>query len=1110
MNDSYYSRFSTAVCLCFILLSILPFSTVAGINPAPGFPLPMEGVTGGCGALFCDLDGDGNDEVIVAGNNGKIYGFHIDGTPFIKPDGILVSLGDEAGILSPPAVYDLTGDGYPEIAVSADILYVVDINGNILLNLDVGGRSTAIPVITDIDEDGRPEIIGSGRNMTTPRTNFIYVYSTYYEGKQLKAELMPGFPIGNVAGSSPAVGDLDPGFPGLELAWGQRDGTVWAVHYDGTFMDGFPLRHGQRASNASPAIGDVDRDGKLEIVIGTSNDTLLVIGSDGQLKPGWPQQTGNLGISSPALADINGDGRFEIFVGSYEGDFYGLDSTGINLPGFPKKVGDSVYSSPIVSDIDNDNIPEVLVGSNDGKLYAWKTRTGESVDGFPLDFGEPVHSYPVVGTDGNGHTLLGISLSNEFHLYDLGPNTWNPDMHPWPMMKHDPQRTGNYHYTPTEQNEQESDITPPGWVDTAGIQEAFQVEDNTVRIYWNKAADTESEPVKYNLYVSEVIAHTIADQVIIDAVLPSERIADIAPVPSNFASGYDYEFEIAPAVAELKEGSIYRFEITAEDSAPEANETDAGAFRDVRMLDFMTISEINASLISDPSGIVGKEVITEIMGLSYNSSLFVEAIEAGQFIHDILTLKSLGDLAGTGSGLGGLDPTAFAKDWLKERTTYRAVAGTNPRETLDWHQVISPVNNEPENQIGKGWPVIAKVRVIEKSVFGENPRTLDIISFRHNWNRFDFLPDGPNQSEYQLYSFDHLNDSEINRNIVGVKGALIASIESRRKDGSNTILKLHNLRSTDETSKPVYVKIPFSDVKIPTVNSIIGAYGVVGVYQQYHCIETVREGISLIVGSEAPVSDDEARESANMAYVISAAESPVDLHIYDSIGNHTGAVYDQQGNVARIELGIPDSLYLGPDFHPELIAITDPGTGPYRQEVKGIEDGRYTLTTLAIDRNGGEVYRHQRKDEPIVRDETDVIGIPVIQNESGELISDGSLAVDPDIDKLAVEPVHVARQHLPEQTILLQNFPNPSNPETWIPYQLAEGADVTIHIYTVDGRLVRALNLGRRHRGYYTTRQKAAYWDGRNDLGEVAASGIYYYWIQAGDFSAVRKMILVE
>jgi len=178
--------------------------------------------------------------------------------------------------------------------------------------------------------------------------------------------------------------------------------------------------------------------------------------------------------------------------------------------------------------------------------------------------------------------------------------------------------------------------------------------------------------------------------------------------------------------------------------------------------------------------------------------------------------------------------------------------------------------------------------------------------------------------------------------------------------------------------------------------------------------------------------------------------------------------------------------------------------------VKGIEDGRYTLTTLAIDRNGGEVYRHQRKDEPIVRDETDVIGIPVIQNESGELISDGSLAVDPDIDKLAVEPVHVARQHLPEQTILLQNFPNPSNPETWIPYQLAEGADVTIHIYTVDGRLVRALNLGRRHRGYYTTRQKAAYWDGRNDLGEVAASGIYYYWIQAGDFSAVRKMILVE
>ena len=96
----------------------------------------------------------------------------------------------------------------------------------------------------------------------------------------------------------------------------------------------------------------------------------------------------------------------------------------------------------------------------------------------------------------------------------------------------------------------------------------------------------------------------------------------------------------------------------------------------------------------------------------------------------------------------------------------------------------------------------------------------------------------------------------------------------------------------------------------------------------------------------------------------------------------------------------------------------------------------------------------------------------------------------------------------PEQTQLLANYPNPFNPETWIPYQLAKSADVTLRIYAVDGVLVRTLALGHQMAGYYTGRDRAAYWDGRNALGEKVASGLYFYTITAGDFTATRKMLI--
>ena len=98
----------------------------------------------------------------------------------------------------------------------------------------------------------------------------------------------------------------------------------------------------------------------------------------------------------------------------------------------------------------------------------------------------------------------------------------------------------------------------------------------------------------------------------------------------------------------------------------------------------------------------------------------------------------------------------------------------------------------------------------------------------------------------------------------------------------------------------------------------------------------------------------------------------------------------------------------------------------------------------------------------------------------------------------------------PKETALLPNYPNPFNPETWIPYHLANDADVTLTIYDTNGVVVRQLALGHRQAGYYTDRTKAAYWDGRNAVGEGVASGVYFYQLQAGSESFLRKMVILK
>ena len=145
----------------------------------------------------------------------------------------------------------------------------------------------------------------------------------------------------------------------------------------------------------------------------------------------------------------------------------------------------------------------------------------------------------------------------------------------------------------------------------------------------------------------------------------------------------------------------------------------------------------------------------------------------------------------------------------------------------------------------------------------------------------------------------------------------------------------------------------------------------------------------------------------------------------------------------------------------------------------------------------------------VVALDTEELTPPMVQAwiKQAQLEDDGSIAFRQGIANLQrlLETIVV-----PEKTALLVNYPNPFNPETWIPYHLAKPVEVTLTIYAANGTTVRTLMLGQQVAGIYQSRGRAAYWDGKNEIGESVASGIYFYTFTAGDFTATRKMLLMK
>ena len=135
----------------------------------------------------------------------------------------------------------------------------------------------------------------------------------------------------------------------------------------------------------------------------------------------------------------------------------------------------------------------------------------------------------------------------------------------------------------------------------------------------------------------------------------------------------------------------------------------------------------------------------------------------------------------------------------------------------------------------------------------------------------------------------------------------------------------------------------------------------------------------------------------------------------------------------------------------------------------------------------------------------------IVTDTQGNIVSEKfNFIVNPTNLANAVLNVTLDSIGTPKQSLLLQNYPNPFNPETWIPYRLSEAGPVSLSIYNATGELIRTLSLGYQSAGFYQNRERAAYWDGRNTLGEPVASGVYFYQLVTPSFQQTRRMLILK
>ena len=218
----------------------------------------------------------------------------------------------------------------------------------------------------------------------------------------------------------------------------------------------------------------------------------------------------------------------------------------------------------------------------------------------------------------------------------------------------------------------------------------------------------------------------------------------------------------------------------------------------------------------------------------------------------------------------------------------------------------------------------------------------------------------------------------------------------------------------------------------------------------------------------------------------------------DTEGNYVG-YFDLTVELKRVSSGkIKTSIRTGAPFSIEVPLTVTNGSLSGGVTSITIPVGKIESDAITVTRTSGTT-------AAVMVDMGDLPAIPTYGPHTGY-----NLVKPTNLPLTVIDVGGAPAQYLPNTTALLPNFPNPFNPETWIPYQLAKSSDVSMTIFSVRGVVVRQIVLKQQTAGFYRTRSRAVHWDGRNMFGEKVACGVYFYVFKAGDYSATRKMLIVK
>lgn len=443
-----------------------PHAPRSGLPLRPGWPYRTKGVIHGSPAV-ADLDDDGRMEVVVGSDDGYVHVIRPNGTALpgspVRVDSIRKSSFVGAAT---PAIADIDGDRFKEVVIHTSTdLVVLDHRGKAKRGWPV---SLEVPLITngpagapaaaDLDGDGRCEI-------ACGHYDSLFVFRD--NGSPLRGWPRRGMGDFATASTTPTLADLDGDMKREIVFQTSEDGRsrLWAFSIRGSPLGGWPRTLGGRAY-CSPAVGDIDGDGENEIVTTSyvlvdmlAQPRVFVFRPDGKTNQGWPVSIGTPGTKAQgvALGDIDRDGKLEVAIGYFEGlwpyrSAFVLEHDGRVKPGWPVTTGSGRYfSAPVIADLSPDPGHEVALGT--GGIYAsdlarlggWN-QSGTSLPGFPLQI--PAFSMDVTPAvadlDSDGYIEIVVTAENG-RVY--GWSLRQPDLpsgQEWPQFHHDAAHTGAY------------------------------------------------------------------------------------------------------------------------------------------------------------------------------------------------------------------------------------------------------------------------------------------------------------------------------------------------------------------------------------------------------------------------------------------------------------------------------------------------------------------------------------------------------------------------------------------------------------------------------------------------------------------------------------------